>query len=299
MLWLSAGWHEVIGNVSQARVCIVGLGLMGGSLGMALRGRHACRAVIGCARKRDVCQQAVALNAVDEATVDAVAAVRQADIVILAAPVRTIVRLVGDLGPHMQPGALLMDIGSTKASIMQAAESLPPYVQMVGGHPMCGKERAGIAAADPDLYQGAVFCLTPLEHTRVEALSLAGEMVRAIGARPLVVDPQRHDALVAAISHLPYLMATALTTTAASVATTDQLTWQLAASGFRDTSRLAASDVDMMLDILLTNCERVPALARQAADTLLALAAAIENGDETTLRAALAAAQHTRQQVYQ
>jgi prephenate dehydrogenase len=289
----------MVTSISQARVCIVGLGLMGGSLGMALRSRHICRAVIGSARKRDVCQQAVALNAVDEATSDAAAAVRQADIVVLCAPVRTIVRLVAELGPHLQPGALLMDIGSTKASIMQAAEGLPAYIQVVGGHPMCGKERAGIAAADPDLYQNAVFCLTPLERTRAEALSLAGEMVRAIGARPLVIEPQRHDALVASISHLPYLMAASLTSTAATVAAADPLTWQLAASGFRDTSRLAASDVDMMLDILLTNRQRVPALARQAADTLQALATAIEDGDETTLRAALAAVRQTRQQLYQ
>jgi prephenate dehydrogenase len=289
----------MINSLSQARVCIVGLGLMGGSMGMALRSRHACRAVIGSARKRDVCQQAVALNAVDEATSDAVAAVRQADIVVLCAPVRTIVRLVAELGPHMQPGALLMDIGSTKASIMHAAAALPAHVQVVGGHPMCGKERAGIAAAVPDLYQGAVFCLTPLERTEAGALALAGELAQAVGARPLVIEPQRHDGLVAAISHLPYLMSTALTATAATVAETDALTWQLASSGFRDTSRLAASDVDMMLDILLTNRQRVPALARQAADTLLAFAAAIENADEPTLRVALAAAQRIRQQLYQ
>jgi len=289
----------MISAISQARVCIVGLGLMGGSLGIALRSRHACRTVIGSGRRRDVCQQAVALNAVDEATTDAVAAVREADIIVLAAPVRTIIRLVGELGPHVQPSALLMDIGSTKAAIMQAAESLPRHVQVVGGHPMCGKERAGIAAADPDLYQGAVFCLTPLERTRAEALSLAGDLVRAVGARPLVVEPQRHDALVGAISHLPYLMATALTTTAAGVAATDPLIWQLAASGFRDTSRLAASDVDMMLDILLTNRPAVTEALSSFRDKLDELQHLLDSGDEQALQQMMQAAQRRRRGMFQ
>ena len=288
----------MIADLKQARLCIIGLGLMGGSLGMALRARHACQTVSGSDSKPDVCRQAVVVGAVDESTVDAIAAVRQADIVVLAAPVRTIIRLAADLGPHMQPGVLLMDTGSTKVDIMQAMESLPPHVQAVGGHPMCGKERAGISAADADLYRGALFCLTPLARTRPDALSLAGELVRAIGARPLVIEPQRHDALVAAISHLPYLVAAALTAAAAETAAADPLAWQLAASGFRDTSRLAGSDVDMMLDILLTNRQCAAGPARRAAQTLLHLADAIESGDEVALRTALAAAQHTRQQVY-
>jgi prephenate dehydrogenase len=225
-------------------------------------------------------------------------AVRQADIIILAAPVRAIIRLIGDLGAHLPAGALLMDTGSTKSSIMQAMASLPAHVQTIGGHPMCGKERAGLAAADPNLYKGTVFCLTPLERTRPEALSLAGELVRAIGARPLIVEPQRHDALVAAISHLPYLVASALTATAAETAAADPMVWQLAASGFRDTSRLASSDVDMMIDILLTNRAHAAKLARQSAGNLSALAAAIESNDESALRAMLTSAQQTRQQVY-
>ena len=163
---------------------------------------------------------------------------------------------------------------------------------------MCGKERAGIAAADPNLYEGAVFCLTPQERTRAEALALAGELVRAIGARPLVVEPQRHDAAVAAISHLPYLLATTLAITAGETASTDPLAWQLAASGFRDTSRLAGSDIDMMVDILLTNRQQVVALARRTADHLSSLAAAIEGDNEAALRTMLTSAQQIRQQVY-
>lgn len=283
-------------SLSQARVCIVGLGLMGGSLGLALRAARACRAVIGADSNPDVRQQAVALGVVDSIVDDAATAVRQADIVVLAAPVRAIIRLVEELGPLLPPGSLLMDLGSTKVDIVQAMDRLPERVQVIGGHPMCGKESAGIAAADAALFHDAVFCLTPLPRTDAAAVSLAGDLVRALGARPLVIESARHDSLVAAVSHLPYLVSATLAVTAADVARADALAWQLAASGFRDTSRLAGSDVDMMLDVLLTNRQAVAALARQAADDLAVLAEAIAKGDEAGLRGALGAARSARRQ---
>jgi prephenate dehydrogenase len=285
-------------HFSRAHVCIIGLGLMGGSLGMALRASRACRRVTGVARQSSTCDLALAMGAVDEATMDALPAVRQADIVVLATPVRTIARQVATIGQHMAPGALLMDMGSTKSEIVREMEKLPAHVQVIGGHPMCGKERAGIAVAEATLYQGKVFCLAPLERTSPEALALAHELVRAVGARPLVIDSKRHDALVAVTSHLPYLMAAALTATASQSAAIDPLTWQLAASGFRDTSRLAGSDVEMMLDILLTNRGNVAAGARQAAGRLLDMAAAIDSGDEAALCSALTETQRVWREVY-
>ena len=285
-------------HFSAAWVCIIGLGLMGGSLGMALRASRACRRVTAVARQNSTCDLATMMGAVDQATTDALPAVGRADIVVLATPVRTIVRQISILGPHMAPGALLIDMGSTKAEIVSEMERLPEHVQAIGGHPMCGKERAGIAVAEATLYQGKVFCLTPLRRTNARSLALAHELVRAVGARPLVIDSQRHDALVAVTSHLPYLMAAALTATAAQSAAADPLTWQLAASGFRDTSRLAGSDVDMMLDILLTNRGNVAAGAQQAAQRLLDLATAIETGDEDTLRSTLTDTQHAWREVY-
>ena len=285
-------------HFSDARLCIVGLGLMGGSLGMALKAHQVCRTVSGADSQAAVLRQAIALEAVDEATTDVARAVRRADIVVLATPVRTIARLIAEIGSSLQPDTLLMDLGSTKTAIVEAMARLPSHVQVVGGHPMCGKEKAGIAAADADLYKGAVFCLTPLERTRPEALARAEALVRAIGAHPLVVDCQRHDAVVAATSHLPYLMATALTATAADLAAKDDLVWQVVASGFRDTSRLAGSDVDMMLDILLTNQKNVAGRAREAAQKLLEMAAAIDTGNEEILRGFLAQTQQAWRGVY-
>lgn len=288
----------MVTTLSQARLGIVGLGLMGGSLGLALRSTRACRAVIGTDANAEVCRQAVALGVVDLALDDAAAVVCQCDIIVLAAPVRAIIRLAGELGALLPPGSVLMDLGSTKDDIMRAMAGLPEHVQVIGGHPMCGKESAGIAAADAGLFRGAVFCLTPLPRTDAATVSLAGELVRALGAHPLVIDSARHDRLVGAISHLPYLMAAALATTAAGTAGADALAWQLAASGFRDTSRLAASDVDMMLDVLLTNRATVAALARDAAAHLEDLAAAVERGDDGGLRRALGAAREARHQAY-
>ena len=159
---------------------------------------------------------------------------------------------------------------------------------------MCGKESAGIAAADPALYRGATFVLTPLPRTAPEALSLGRSLVRATGADPLILDPARHDRLVATISHLPYLLACGLAGTAAEVAADDSTVWQVAASGFRDTSRLAASDVTMMLDILMTNRGAVQEALDTFAGQLHALARQIETGDEAALRSTLQAIQRAR-----
>ncbi len=283
--------------LKTARVCIIGLGLMGGSLGMALRSGQACQQVIGMDVLEPARAQAVAVGAVDEIADTAEQAARQADVVVLATPVRAIIQLLARLGSHLPP-CLVLDLGSTKAAIVQAMAGLPGHVQTVGGHPLCGKEKAGIVVADPALYKGATFCLTPLERTTAEALSLAQELVRAVGARPLLVDAERHDRLVAAISHVPYLMAAALTAAAGEVAAEDPLAWQLAASGFRDASRLAGSDVTMMVDILLTNGAHVTTATRSAMRRLAQLLAAVEKRDEKALRPVLAQIQRTRREVY-
>lgn len=273
-------------TLRQAHVAIVGLGLMGASLGYDLR-RH-CRRVTGVVRRAEAIDPALAAGCVDDATLDAPAALAEADIVVLAAPVRTILRQIADLGPLLKPGAILIDLGSTKTDICRALAALPPHVQAIGGHPMCGKETGGLAAAEPGLYRGCTFVLCPLEHTSVATQALVEEMVGFIGARALVLDPARHDRLVAAISHLPYLAACALVDYASDVAATDPTVWEVAAGGFRDSSRVAASDVDMLLDILLTNRAAVLAALDHYVERLTGLRAGLAAGDEAGLRAALA-----------
>jgi prephenate dehydrogenase len=182
----------------------------------------------------------------------------------------------------------VIDLGSTKRAIVTAMNALPPYFAAIGGHPMCGKETAGLAAASADLYRRQTFVLCPSERTTPAAEAAAHALVEVIGARPLRLDAADHDAIVAAVSHLPAILAAALTRTAA-----DERLWAVSASGFRDTSRLAGSDPRMMLDILLTNREAIlRALINYEAD-LEAFRGALARGDEEALADWLATAQVT------
>jgi prephenate dehydrogenase len=280
-------------------VAIIGLGLMGGSLAMALMERSLCREVVGVARRDETVRQATACGAVHRATTDLVAGVAGADVIVLATPVRTILRQIRELAAMPLAPCLLLDLGSTKGDIVMAMEDLPFQVQPIAAHPMCGKETAGLASADPTLYEGAPWVLIPLPRTSTDALSLARELAVAVGARPLVLDADQHDRLVAAISHLPYMLAVALMSVAAEIGDEDELVWDLAASGFRDTSRLAASNVTMMLDILLTNQAAVGDVLRRASAHLVHLADLLAAGNEDSLRALLAAAHDQRTSMFQ
>ena len=260
-------------------VSIVGLGLMGGSLGLALRERCPGVRVVGVARRPEVAEQAVRLGAADAATTSLAEGVADADLVVLATPVRTLIQQIPEVAGYMRPGAVLTDMGSTKSAVMRVMAQLPWQVQPVGGHPMCGKEVAGLDAAEATLYQGATWPITPLERTNPQATAGVRAMVELVGGRPVLLEPDRHDRLVAAISHLPYLLAVALVGVADEIASEDDLVWALAASGFRDTSRLAASDLAMMLDILATNRRYVAAMAGRFHRRLGQLITALEAGE--------------------
>jgi len=292
-------------------VAVVGLGLMGGSLCAALRTRNACREVIGVARRPATLQMARDLRFIDRGTVDVQEGLRDADVVVLATPVRDILAKLATIGPLLAPGTLVLDIGSTKRAICRAMENLPAGIQPLGGHPMCGRETSGLAMADPTLYRDRVFVLVPLPRTAPWALAMGCSLARGIGARPLVIDAAdgeasvaegcpaaaRHDRLVAAISHLPYMLAAALVEAAAATAEEDPLAWELAAGGFRDTSRVAASDPTMMLDILATNRDEALRALRHAQGQLERLARLLEEGDLKALRRAIEAARNRRMEV--
>ena len=240
-------------RLADCRIAIVGLGLMGASLAMDLMQNNLCREVRGVARRTATVLDAFLARAVDLATNDVHTGVMGADIVILATPVRTIVDQINEIAPTLWPGTIVMDMGSTKGEICAALDSLPMHVQPIGGHPMTGKETAGFEAAEAGLYRNATWVLSPLTRTTSDTVALSQELVEAVGARPVVLPPARHDQLVATISHLPFLAASALVHTTKAVGDDDPAVWDLAAGGFRDTSRVAASDTRMFLDILLTN----------------------------------------------
>jgi prephenate dehydrogenase len=269
---------------------------MGGSLAGALHG--VCAELIGVDRDEPTVEVALARGFIDRGTTDLADGVRDADVVILATPVRTILTLITTLAPLLPTGCMLMDLGSTKARILQAMDALPAHVQVLGGHPMCGKETSGIDSAETELFQARTFILSPLARTSDEALAFGMELVRAVGATPLIVDGERQDYLVGTISHLPYLLACALVSTADATTSADPLVWQIVAGGYRDTSRVAGSDVTMMVDILMTNREKVVKAARACQAQLERLTNLVEAGDGEELREALTYIRETRKEMY-
>jgi prephenate dehydrogenase len=274
-------------KLKDCSVTVIGLGLMGASLCMDLSAGKFCREVRGVARRTDTVLQAFFSGAVDEVTNDLATGVIGADIVVLATPVRTIISTLHEIARHLWPGTLVIDMGSTKAEIMRAMAELPQGVQPVGGHPMCGKETAGFEAAEPGLYIDAPWVLTPLERTAPGAVALAVELAEAVKARPIVMDAERHDRLVAAISHLPFLVASATVGAVAQTGEKDTEVWNLAAGGFRDTTRVAASDTRMFLDILMTNREAVLAQLDAFACQIDQMRTMLAEGNERALIATL------------
>jgi prephenate dehydrogenase len=283
-------------ELRDCQVTIIGLGLMGGSMAGALRDQ--CRSVVGVARRAEVIETALAQDLIDWGTTDLAAGVRGADVVVMATPVRVILRQLAELGPLLPEDCLLIDLGSTKAQIMAEMARLPDHVQPLGGHPMCGKEVSGIEVAEPTLYQGQTFILTPLPRTSEAALALGRELATATGAHPLVLEAQRQDFLVGTVSHLPYMLACALVATADATTSADPAAWEIVAGGFRDTSRVAGSDVTMMLDILMTNQEEVLKAVATCQAQLEFLAHLVGNGDEDALRNALSAVRETRLEMF-
>lgn len=263
-------------------LAIVGLGLMGGSMALALR--DYADKITGVDLSQTTREYAIDNCIVDVATDELYAGVNHADVVILAAPVRVILEMLQmRIGSYLRSNTLVIDIGSTKSDIVEAMANLPIGVNAVGGHPMTGKENSGIEESDAMLYQNRPFVLCQSRRTtpatRLRALSL----VETLQAVPIEMDAVRHDQIVAGISHLPYLVSATLVATIANQAKTDTAYWELAAGGFRDTSRLAASDVTMMGDILSTNTKAVATLLAQFRMQLAMLETMLIAGDDTNL----------------
>lgn len=247
------------GGFKCRHLAVVGLGLMGGSLALALR--PFAETISGVDPDEATRAYAAERRIVDRATADLREGVRDADVVILCAPVKAIIRIVrGQIGAYLRSNTLLIDIGSTKEDICDAMGQLHIGIQAIGGHPMTGKESSGIEASDPALYKGRPFVLCPTRRTTPAAMLRGLAFVEALGAVPIEMDAHRHDRVVAAISHLPYLLTAALVATVAHEGQTDEAVWKLAAGGFRDMSRLAGSDLNMMGDILSTNTTAVATL---------------------------------------
>ncbi len=250
------------------KLAVIGCGLMGGSFALALRAAGQVAKVAGHSRSPSSSRRAVELGIIDEACEQAVEAVRGADLVLLAVPVRATEDTLRAMAPHLAAQALVMDVGSTKGDVVAAAraalgERLPNFVP---AHPIAGKEVAGIAHADAALYRDRQVILTPLPETPAERVLQAHELWQAVGSRVLELSPEDHDEAFAAVSHLPHLAAFALVNAVARQPHGAQYL-SMAGPGFRDFSRIAASEPGVWRDILLANRDEVlhpRALMRQA-----------------------------------
>ncbi len=282
------------GALDECTVAIVGLGLMGGSLGLALEGQCARR--IGVDLDHTAEAGAVAAGAIDEYAPLATAAAR-ADVVVLAVPVRQVALLAGDIAAWMRPGRVLTDMGSTKVDACAALDAVDDRIETIGGHPMCGRELSGIAHADRTLFRGARWVLSPTMRTTPGARALVGEHVDAVGAIAIDVDRHVHDHAVATASHLPNVVAQALAGTLVEAdVRTSGVAGRLAATGFRGATRLASGDVQMWLDVLSTNEDNVRTSIVALQRHLDRLSDALDDAEEleSLLRGGRAAMDSTR-----
>jgi prephenate dehydrogenase len=286
---VSEPWAEL----ASLNVAIVGLGLMGGSLAMALRG--ATGSLIGIERVAASRADALKMGIVDEAFARLADVLAAVDLVVLAIPVESIVSGIRALPAIRASGCMVFDLGSTKGQIGRAMEELPAQFAAIGGHPMCGRESSGLPAATADLFleQTFILCRNARTTPDVEAVALA--LVAQVGARPLFMEAADHDRLVAASSHLPYTVASLLMERAWEEASADPRLWQVSSSGLRDTTRLAGSNPEMMLEIMLTNQGPILAQLEAYGQDLETMLDALRRQDREALRAMLEQANQRRQ----
>ncbi len=266
-------------------VAIVGLGQIGGSLASALTRRRLAR-VVGVTRRAETAARARRMGILAEAGTD-LDAISAADLVVLATPVRTLVRQIPDILARLRPGALLTDVASTKGAVHAAFRKAGPRVPYIGGHPMAGSERVGLDGCDPGIFLDRPWILIPTPGGR-RGLPLLERLVRGVGARTIVMkDPAGHDLAVARISHVPYLLGYSLALQPASAL-------RVAGNSFRDATRVALSDPEMVLDFLLTNPRGIARAAAELSQRLLGLARKISGGKEAALRRLIERARSAR-----
>lgn len=264
---------------------IVGAGLIGASLGMALRERKLAQRVIGIGRRPESLAQARARGAVDETTTDLAAGVREAELVVICTPVAAISQHVGEVAAAAPAGAVITDAGSTKSQILAeiAARSgrLGSEVHFVGSHPLAGSEKTGPGAARADLFAGKVAIVTPVASSQPAAVAMVERMWSEVGARVMRMDPEEHDRVLGATSHLPHLVAAAL-----AAATPPELLG-LTGAGWLDTTRIASGDPDLWRQIYLANRGHSLRALADFERVLSRWRAALEAGDGSLLLALL------------
>lgn len=283
------------------QVAIIGVGLIGGSLGMILRRKGLADRIVGVGRRVDNLKTAVELGAIDRYVADPQEGVRGADLVVLATPVDTYERHLHEWAHCLVPGAIVSDVGSVKGPLVERSESaLPAGVYFVGGHPIAGKEKTGVAAGSDQLFKGARCILTPTTRTDPTALERVRQLWEEAGSIVLTMDPYQHDQILGAVSHLPHAVAFALMNALAELRDQQLPSLDLvghSGGGLRDTTRIAASSPEMWRDIFLWNRDNVVSYIDRYAQALEALRQLIKCGDAAAIEKLLERAKAEREKL--
>jgi len=284
-------------SFDTSRILVIGLGLIGGSFARAARRLPKVDQVVGFDLNREECELGVALEVIDSVADDLQAEVRQADLVMLAVPVKAIEHVLAQIAPWLKETALITDVGSTKVNVIEAAQRIWSEVPagFIPGHPIAGAEKSGVAASDAELFMQRKVILTPLATTPDDARLTLARLWQSMGAEVLQMEPKRHDEVLAATSHLPHLLAFSLADTLAAEAESTDI-FRYAAGGFRDFTRIAASDPTMWHDVCFANREPILAQIDRFTEGLAQLRAAVDAGDSQRLTGIFTRARASREQ---
>lgn len=277
------------------RLAVIGVGLIGGSFALALKQARLVAHVVGAGRSEANLRLARERGVIDSIAADARAAARDADVVLVSAPVAQFPEIFRSL--ELKPGAIVTDAGSTKRDVISAARKAlgPKAAQFVPGHPIAGAEKSGAAAASAELFRDRRVVLTPLNENPPQSIERIENLWRACGANVSRMDAEEHDAVLAAVSHLPHLLAYALVHEVARRPNAGQL-FSFAAGGFRDFTRIASSHPEMWRDICVANRDRLLAEVRRYQEKLSALEKLLQAADAKALERLFAEAREAREQ---
>lgn len=268
-----------------SKVSIIGVGLMGGSFGLALKKKRLARQVVGIGRHIRKLKEAKRLGAVDSYTTDFARGVKDSDIVLIAAPVGRIPLIVKRILPHLKDGCIITDVGSTKGKVVKKVQEIlaksagkgrRPEVSFVGGHPMAGSEKQGVRNARADIFSGTTCVLTPADKNSRQAVKVMGDLWKRMGARIILLKPEEHDYLVAYTSHLPHVLASTLANLIGAVRKRDPRASRIIAGSISDMTRIADSNPDMWIDICLSNSRAISKSIRVMVESLEKIKKSIE-----------------------
>lgn len=247
------------------KITIIGVGLIGGSLGLALKEKKANFKIVGI-DKQEIIEKAIARGAIDEGTVNLKEGIEEADIVIIATPVKTILNLLTQINPFLKKGCLVTDTGSTKGQIVERADKvLSKDIFFIGGHPMAGSEEYGIKSANSHLFQDKTYILTPTKKSNLIAIEKISSLIKMIGAKRLILNSLEHDRIVGTVSHLPQIMAVSLVNMVSELVRKENNNnyFKAVGEGFKDITRIASSPYKIWEDICDTNQENILEMIRE------------------------------------